>query len=62
MSRMEPKLSETPERVVHCCACHLLVTLSSTAAVGAVLSCPFCQTRMVLREMTVFVAEPVVEA
>lgn len=62
MARMERSLSETPERVVHCCACHLLVTLPSTTGVGEVLTCPFCQSRMVLREMTVFVAEPVVEA
>lgn len=59
---MQRTLSETPERVVHCCACHLLVTLPSTLNLGDVLTCPFCQTRQVLREMTVYVAEPVVEA
>jgi hypothetical protein len=59
---MERTLSDTPERVVHCCACHLLVTMPSTAGVGSVVTCPFCQARMVVREMTVYVGEPVVEA
>lgn len=59
---MERTLSETPERAVHCCACHLLVTLPSETGAGDVLTCPFCHTRMVLREMTVYIAEPVVEA
>jgi hypothetical protein len=59
---MERELGDSPERAVQCCGCHLLVKLPSTAGLGDVLTCPICATRMVLRELTVYIAEPVVEA
>lgn len=62
IATMERELGDSPERVVQCCACHLLVKLPSTARLGDVLTCPLCKTRMVLRELTVYVAEPVEEA
>ena len=59
---MDQSIPENLEPVVHCCACKRLIVLPSTAAAGSVVACPYCGTRQVLRELTVFVSEPVVEA
>ena len=47
---------------MHCCGCNRLIMLKSGTVPGDTVSCPFCDTRMVLRELTVYVAEPLTEA
>jgi hypothetical protein len=59
---MDRPALDTPEPIVHCCGCNRLITLKSGTVPGDTVSCPFCDTRMVLRELTVYVAEPLTEA
>jgi putative endonuclease len=48
--------------VLHCCACSRIFSLPTGAGVGAIVDCPFCFTKRVLRTMTVYVSDPVVAA
>ena len=59
---MDQSIPESLEPTVHCCACKRLIKLPSTAVAGDVVACPFCGARQVLRELTVYVSEPAVEA
>jgi hypothetical protein len=47
---------------VNCPVCKRLFNVPAGHGAGAVLSCPFCSAQMVLRERTMLVAEPVVQA
>ncbi|MCH7472926.1 hypothetical protein IIA79_08255 [bacterium] len=55
-------MEEPRESAVHCCACRRLIGLPEGAKEGDTMTCPFCAAKMVLRLMTVFIAEEVVEA
>lgn len=54
---------ETPEdRVIHCCACSRYVKLADETQEGDIVTCPFCNTKNLVRTMTVFIGQPVEEA
>jgi len=60
---MESASATRPEKhEVHCSACSRLVLLSEGTGEGDVITCPFCHQKMVVKLMTVYVGEPVVEA
>lgn len=60
---MQSETSLRPEKQeVHCSACSRLVTITDGDSEGSVISCPFCHSKMRLKLMTVYVAEPLVEA
>jgi len=42
---------------VFCAACSRLVTVAADAKPGDEVTCPFCRTKLKLREMTVLTAE-----
>ena len=46
---------QTP--AVYCAACSRLVTIAADAKPGDEVTCPFCDTRLKLKELRVLVAE-----
>lgn len=63
MRAMESASSTRPAKnEIHCSACSRLVLLGEGAREGDVVTCPFCHQKMVVKLMTVYVGEPLVEA
>jgi hypothetical protein len=54
--------SEGPRTAVHCCTCNRLIAMPQHPQPGSQLTCPFCGQKQRLREMTVWVTDPLVEA
>ena len=48
-----------PTPAVYCAACSRLVTIAADAKPGDEVTCPFCDSRLRLKELTVLVAEAV---
>lgn len=54
---------QTPEeRVIHCCACSRYVKLGDAVQEGDIVTCPFCDTKNLVKTLTVFIGQPVEEA